>query len=130
MKGKRFTEEQIHEILKESEAGLATPERCRKYGISKNTFYNWRSKYLGIELSDLKKMRQLEDENDTATTRADRSGKFRDECLNEEWFVMIKDARNKIEVWRNEYNTERPFNEPWGLSGIHSFSSFQFFLRR
>lgn len=63
MKGKRFTEEQIHEILKESEAGLATPELCRKYGISKNTFYNWRSKYSGMELSDLKKMRQLEDEN-------------------------------------------------------------------
>ncbi|MCU0847540.1 MAG: transposase [Spirochaetes bacterium] len=63
MKRKRFTEEQIHEILKESEAGMATPEVCRKYGISKNTFYNWRSKYSGMELSDLKKMRQLEDEN-------------------------------------------------------------------
>lgn len=63
MKRKRFTEEQIHAILKESEAGIGSPEICRKYGISKNTFYNWRSKYSGIELSDLKKMRGLEDEN-------------------------------------------------------------------
>jgi putative transposase len=63
MRKKRFTEEQIHEILKESEAGMPTPEICRKYGISKNTFYNWRSKYAGMELSDLKKMRELEDQN-------------------------------------------------------------------
>lgn len=63
MRKKRFTEEQIHEILKESEAGIQTPELCRKYGISKNTFYNWRSKYSGMELSDLKKMRELGDEN-------------------------------------------------------------------
>jgi putative transposase len=63
MRKKRFTEEQIHEILKESEAGMPTPELCRKYGISKNTFYNWRSKYAGMGLSDLKKMRELEDEN-------------------------------------------------------------------
>jgi putative transposase len=63
MRKKRFTEEQIHEILKESEVGMPTPEICRKYGISKNTFYNWRSKYAGMELSDLKKMRELEDQN-------------------------------------------------------------------
>ena len=44
------------------------------------------------------------------------NGKFRDECLNEEWFVTIKDARNKIEIWRNEYNTERPHSSLNGLS--------------
>ncbi|MCU0847539.1 MAG: IS3 family transposase [Spirochaetes bacterium] len=44
------------------------------------------------------------------------NGKFRDECLNEEWFVTIKDARNKIEVWRNEYNTERPHSSLNGLT--------------
>jgi putative transposase len=60
---KRFTEEQIHSILKESEAGLGSLELCRKYGISKNTFYNWRAKYSGMEISDLKKMKNLEDEN-------------------------------------------------------------------
>lgn len=60
---KRFTEEQIHSILKESEAGLGTLELCRKYGISKNTFYNWRAKYSGMELSDIRKMKSLGDEN-------------------------------------------------------------------
>ena len=68
MRKKRFTEEQIHEILKESEAGMPTPEICRKYGISKNTFYNWRSKYAGMELSDLKTLRELEDENSKLKT--------------------------------------------------------------
>ncbi|EKS01537.1 transposase, partial [Leptospira mayottensis 200901122] len=49
---KRFSEEQIHKILKESESGVSTPDICRKYGISGNTFYRWRSKYGGLELSD------------------------------------------------------------------------------
>ena len=60
---RRFTEQQIHDILKESEAGANSLELCRKYGISKNTFYNWRAKYGGMEVSDLQKMRALEDEN-------------------------------------------------------------------
>jgi len=60
---RRFTEQQIHDILKESEAGANSLELCRKYGISKNTFYNWRAKYGGMEVSDLQKMRELEDEN-------------------------------------------------------------------
>ena len=63
MKKSRFTEQQIHDILKESEAGANSLELCRKYGISKNTFYNWRAKYGGLELSDLQKMRELEQEN-------------------------------------------------------------------
>ncbi|KAA1269698.1 hypothetical protein C5473_18625 [Leptospira interrogans serovar Weerasinghe] len=54
---KRFSEDQIHKILKESESGVSTPEICRKYGISGNTFYRWRSKYGGLELSDLKRMK-------------------------------------------------------------------------
>jgi len=60
---RRFTEQQIHDILKESEAGANSLELCRKYGISKNTFYNWRAKYGGLEVSDLQKMKALEDEN-------------------------------------------------------------------
>lgn len=63
MKKSRFTEQQIHDILKESESGANSLELCRKYGISKNTFYNWRAKYGGLEVSDLQKMRELEQEN-------------------------------------------------------------------
>jgi len=60
---RRFTEQQIHDILNESEAGANSLELCRKYGISKNTFYNWRAKYGVMEVSDLQHMRDLEDEN-------------------------------------------------------------------
>lgn len=60
---KRFSEEQINKILRENESGVAIPEICRKYGISLNTFYRWRSKYGGMELSDMKKLKLLEDEN-------------------------------------------------------------------
>lgn len=60
---KRFSEEQINKILKENESGVSTQDVCRKYGISLNTFYRWRSKYGGMELSDMKKLKLLEDEN-------------------------------------------------------------------
>ncbi|EQA72858.1 transposase [Leptospira noguchii serovar Panama str. CZ214] len=60
---KRFSEDQIHRILKESESGVSTPEVCRKHGISANTFYRCRSKYGGMKLNDLKRMKSLEEEN-------------------------------------------------------------------
>ena len=59
----RFTETQIVAILKESEAGANTKELCRKHGVSPNTFYKWKAKYGGLEVSDLTKLRGLEDEN-------------------------------------------------------------------
>lgn len=63
MARKRYTEEQIVRILKESAAGLATGELCRKYGISDATLYNWRTKYSGMTVSDIKRLRTLEEEN-------------------------------------------------------------------
>ena len=63
MKRSRFTEEQIIGILKEHQAGLSAADLCRKHGISDATFYNWRSKYGGMEVSDAKKLKALEAEN-------------------------------------------------------------------
>ena len=63
MKRSRFSEEQIIGILKEHRAGLSAAELCRKHGISDATFYKWRSKYGGMEVSDARKLKGLEDEN-------------------------------------------------------------------
>ena len=63
MKRSRFTEEQIIGILKEHQAGLGAKELCRKHGVSDATFYKWRAKFGGMEVSDAKKLRALEAEN-------------------------------------------------------------------
>ena len=63
MKKSRFSEPQIVGILKEHEAGMATKDVCRKHGISPPTFYAWKAKFGGMEVSDVAKMRALEDEN-------------------------------------------------------------------
>lgn len=63
MKRSRFSEEQIIGILKEQEAGMATAEVCRRHGISPATFYKWKSKFGGLEVSEAKRLRSLEDEN-------------------------------------------------------------------
>lgn len=63
VKNSRFSEEQIIGILKQSEAGARTGELCRQHGISAATFYVWRSKYGGLEVSEAKRLKQLEEEN-------------------------------------------------------------------
>jgi putative transposase len=63
MKRSRFTQEQIIGVLKEHQAGATAPDLCRKHGISEATFYAWRSKYGGMEVSDARKLKGLEEEN-------------------------------------------------------------------
>jgi putative transposase len=63
MRKSRFTEEQIIGALKEHAAGLSAAELCRKYGVSDATFYKWRSRYGGMEISDARRLKALDDEN-------------------------------------------------------------------
>ena len=63
MRSKRHSEEQIIAILKQAQAGIKTAEICRQHGISEQTYYRWKAKYGGLELSEAKKLRRLEDEN-------------------------------------------------------------------
>ena len=63
MQSKTFSESQIVKILKEAEAGRPIKELCREYGMSDTSFYRWRSKYGGMEASDIRRMKELEEEN-------------------------------------------------------------------
>lgn len=63
MKAKQYTEEQIITVLKEAEAGAKVADLCRKYGMSDATYYNWKTKYSGLTVSELKRLKALEEEN-------------------------------------------------------------------
>ena len=63
MKRSRFSEEQIIAVLREQEAGVPTAEICRKHGVSSATFYKWKAKFGGLEISDVRRLKTLEDEN-------------------------------------------------------------------
>ena len=88
MKRSRFTEEQIIGMLKEQEAGMATADVCRKHGVSTATFYKYKARFGGLEVSDARRLRTLEDENgklkkllaeamlDNAALKDIASGKF------------------------------------------------------
>ena len=86
MKGKRFSEEQIIKVLKEAASGMAVAELCRRHGISEQSFYRWKAKYGGMEVSEAKRLRQLEEEN----SRLKRL--VAEQALD---IVMLKDVNSK-----------------------------------
>jgi putative transposase len=63
MKSKRFSEEQIIAVLKEADAGAKTKDLCRRHGISEATFYNWKARYAGMTVSEVRRLKELEAEN-------------------------------------------------------------------
>ncbi len=63
MKAKRYSEEQIIAVLNEGEAGASVTDLCRKYGMSDQTYYNWKAKYSGLTVSELRRLKALEEEN-------------------------------------------------------------------
>jgi len=63
LKAKRYTEEQIIAVLREGDAGARVADLCRKYGMSDATYYNWKAKYVGLTVSELKRLKALEEEN-------------------------------------------------------------------
>lgn len=63
MKGKRYSEEKIIAILKEHESGIPVTDLCRRHGVSEQSIYRWKTKFGGMEVSDAKRLRDLEDEN-------------------------------------------------------------------
>ena len=82
MKRSKFTDEQILAIVKEGEAGRKVADLCRANGITEQTYYRWKAKFGGMELSEMQRLKQLEDEN--------------------------RRLKQKIEAWRLDYNTVRP----------------------
>jgi putative transposase len=98
MRSSRFSEEQIIAILREQEAGAATAEVCCKHGISSATFYTWKVKYGGLEVSETQRLRALGRENARlkkllAEAKESFIGRLRDERLNQTLFTSLAHAR-------------------------------------
>ena len=99
MKNSRFSEEQIIGILKQSEAGAKTSDLCRQHGISAATFYGWRSKYGGMDVSEAKRLKQLEEENSKLKRIV------ADQALD---ITMLKDLVGK-NVWSGSLGQEQSY---------------------
>jgi putative transposase len=101
---KRFSEEQIIRVPKESEAGAKTPELCRKRRISEATFYNWKSKYGGMTVSDARRLKELEAENSKLKrllAEAELDKAALKDLLSRKWWAHGSDARRWTCCGRN-----------------------------
>ena len=135
MKKSKFTEEQIVRILKEVEVGAKVVETCRKHGISEPTYYVWKSKVAGMEVSQLRHLKDIEAEllrlkrmyanlalehhalNNAYIERFNRT--FRTEVLDRYVFTTLGEIRRMAEDWRHRYNHHRPHRSLGGLTPIH-----------
>ena len=104
MRKSRFTEAQIIGMIKEQEAGLPTAELCRKHGLSPATFYKLKAKYGGMDLATSSRSTEA----CAPLTHASMRERATDECLNEEIFDSLADARRILALWRYDYNNVRP----------------------
>ncbi len=105
MKTRRYSEAQVFRILKEIETGSQIVNVAREHGVSPATIHRWKSQYDGMTLSELKRLKTLEEENGYIESFND---KLRDECLNREVFRNGREAQAIVENWRQEYNNYRP----------------------
>ena len=80
MKRSRFTDGQIMAVLKQAEVGTPVPDLCREHGVSSATFYKWRAKFGGMDVSMMAKMKELEDENPAAEEDVSRCPNARHDC--------------------------------------------------
>jgi len=106
MKRSRFNEEQIIAILKEQEAGMATVEVCRRHGITSATFYKWKSKFGGLEVSEARRLRSLEEENS-------RLKKLLAEAMLDN--AVLKDLVSK--KWQRPAPNGKPSPMPGSITG-------------
>jgi len=114
MKPKRFSDEQIIAILWEHEAGVATADICRKRGMSSASFYAWKAKFGGMDVSDAQKLKRLEAENARlkrllAEAMIDNAG-LKDLLAKKNGNARAE-ARRFIEAWRHDYNHHHPHSK-------------------
>ena len=119
-----------------AESGTPVTEVCQKMGIVEQTFYRWKKKYIGMGIAEVRRLKILDQWAYLNGVELDRPGKptdnalieafngrFRQECLNENWFLSLEDAMEKVEEWRQHYNWERPHGSlgnmpPFEFAGV------------
>ena len=104
MRRSRFTTDQIIKVLHAWDASAKPGELVRQHGITETTLYRWKKKFGGMELNDARRLKALTQNAFIESF----NGTFREDCLNENWFVNLSDAQRTIEAWRIDYETERP----------------------
>jgi putative transposase len=115
MKRSKFSEGQIVYAIRQADAGTSIGDLCRQLGVSDATFYAWKKKYAHLGVSELRQLRQLEEENSRMKLPAaccgelhSFNGRLRDECLKVHQFTSMAEAQDSIEAWRVDYNQRRP----------------------